>query len=205
MMGQEDVIVTGRELATLIGCRPSYVVELKRLDRLVPAPTGKGYLKRASLALYEQTKDPSRAGVASRHAEARGTPLHGEEGSEDEGDDDAEGGSGSVPLSSDAKRKAKALADKAETDARMAQIELAKTLGDLLPATEVERVLSEASTALRVALEGLADTLAPQLAAMTDEGRCRQLVWDEVAHALEELSRGFKEAIQPSREAAQQA
>jgi len=190
-------MVTGKELATLIGCKPSYIVELKHKGRLVCADSGKGYLKAASLALYEQTKDPARSGVAERHALNRGAPLTAEQ---DQGDDedDAVGDPLGPPLSSDAKRKAKALADKAETDAHMAQIELSKTLGELLSAAQVERAISEAATSLRVALEGLADTLAPQLAATTDEARCRQLVWDEVHHALEELSRGFREAAKPT-------
>jgi hypothetical protein len=41
-------------------------------------------------------------------------------------------------------------------------------------------------------MERMVDVLAPQLAAQSDEGRCRQLLWDEVAHALEELSRAFR-------------
>jgi len=193
-MVEGDVTVTGKELAALIGCRPSYIIELKRHGRLVPGADGKGYLKAASLVLYEETKDPSRAGVAQRHAAARGAALAGEEDADGEGEAE-------LPerlLSSDAKRKAKALADKAETDAHMAQIELAKALGELLPAAQVERAIAESATALRVALEGLADTLAPQLAATNDEARCRQLVWDEVHHALDELSRGFREAAKPA-------
>jgi hypothetical protein len=192
-MTDGDVVVTGKELAAYIGCRPSYVVELKRHGRLVLAPDGKGYLKSASLALYEATRDPSRAGVAERHAAARGASLvnAGGDGVSEAADDD-EGET--EPKGSDAKRKAKALADKAETDARMAQIELSEKLGELLPRAEVERAVGEAATALRTALERLPDALAPQLAAITDEGKVRQLLWDELTHALEELSRGFRAA-----------
>ncbi|UYK82297.1 DUF1441 family protein [Xanthomonas sacchari] len=192
-MTDSDVVVTGRELAAYIGCKPSYVVELKRNGRLVPAADGKGYLKSASLALYEETRDPSRAGVAERHAAARGASLAtaGGAGATDAAEDeDGE----AEPKSSDAKRKAKALADKAETDAHMAQIDLAEKLGELLPRAEVERAVGEAATTLRGALERIPDALAPQLAAITDESKVRQLLWDELNHALEEMSRGFRAA-----------
>ncbi|MFP3415846.1 hypothetical protein SB773_30875, partial [Bacillus sp. SIMBA_074] len=67
-MTDADVVVTGKLLADHIGCRPSYIVELKRAGRLVLGPDGKGYLRDASLALYEQTRDPAKSGVAARHA-----------------------------------------------------------------------------------------------------------------------------------------
>lgn len=188
-----DEVVSGAQLALLIGCRPSYIVELKRKGRLVPAPTGKGYLRAASLALYRETADPSRAGVAARHAAARaaGGSVDAEVSEED--------GVTDLPTS-DAARRARALADKAEVDARTAELDLLERQGQLLPADAVEQLLSEAATGLRVALERMADTLAPQLAATADETRCRQLVWDEVHHTLEELSRGFRAAAQAARE-----
>jgi len=50
---------------------------------------------------------------------------------------------------------------------------------------------------------GVADTLAPQLAATLDEAGCRRLVWDEVSHALEELSQGFRTLAAKAAEAAE--
>lgn len=193
----EDVVVNGKELALLIGTRPSYVTELKKKGRVVPSADGKGYLKAASLALYEQTKDPAYEGVVAHHAQKRGTGavVQDDAGLEDGDDDDgelAEGLAAAVPATPDSKRKAKALADKAETDARMAYIGLLREEGALLPRAEVESYLAEHATTFRAALERLADTLAPQLAATSDEARCRQLVWDEASHALEELSQGFR-------------
>ena len=100
-------------------------------------------------------------------------------------------------------RKAKALADKAETDAHMARIALQKELGLLLPRADVEAFLAEHATTFRGAMERLADTLAPQLAATLDEAGCRRLVWDEVSHALEELSQGFRTLAAKAAEAAE--
>jgi len=193
-MASEDVKVSGKDLAALIGCRPSYVVELKRKGRLVPAEDGKGYLRDASLALYGQTQDPSYTGVAERHAAARGSALVAAGVMEEEdGDAEAEA-EAKAPPTKDSLRKAKALADKAEIDAMAAARDYEVSMGKLLDAGQVEHVLAEAATAIRVELERMADTLAPQLAATTDESRCRELVWNEVSHALEEMSRGFRSA-----------
>ena len=206
-MAEADVTVTGKELAALIGCKPSYVVELRKKGRLVVGEGGKGFLKAASLALYAQTGDPAYAGVAERHAEARGGAMVGggesgaafvtaepeEDGDEELEDDDATPATRSGrPATADSARRAKALADKAETDAHMAHIALQKELGMLLPRADVEAFLAEHATTFRGAMERLADTLAPQLAATLDEAECRRLVWDEVSHALEELSQGFR-------------
>lgn len=194
-MTSEDVRVSGKDLAALIGCRPSYVVELKKKGRLVPAEDGKGYLRNASLELYRQTQDPSYAAVAARHAQARGGSLAGAGVEADDADVDQDEEPGSnAPATPDAKRKAKALADKAEIDAMAAARDYDVSMSKLLDAGQVEHVLAEAATAIRVELERMADTLAPQLAATTDEARCRDLVWNEVSHALEEMSRGFKAA-----------
>lgn len=197
MASEGDVKVSGKELAALIGCRPSYIVELNKKGRLVPVSEGKGYLRDASLALYSQTKDPSYTAVAVRHAQARGAGLAGaglgEGGDDAEGDEDGDQG-GAAPATPDSKRKAKALADKAEIDAKAAARDYEVSMGKLLDAGQVEHVLAEAATAIRVELERMADTLAPQLAATVDEARCRELVWNEVSHALEEMSRGFRAA-----------
>lgn len=204
-MASEDVQVSGKDLALLIGCRPSYIVELKKKGRLVCAEDGKGYLRDASLALYGQTQDPSYSAVAARHAQARGASLAGAgvgdttdagaDGDEVDADGDADSGEGATaPATPDAKRKAKALADKAEIDAKAAARDYEVSMGKLLDAGQVEHELAEAATAIRVELERMADTLAPQLAATADEARCRELIWNEVSHALEEMSRGFRVA-----------
>jgi len=215
-MAEEDLTITGKELASLIGCKPSYVVELRKKGRVVVGAGGKGFLKAASLELYARTADPVYAGVAQRHADERGSSLVGSgEGANDldadiddedeDGDDDADARTARPgrPQTPDSARKAKALADKAETDAHMAHITLQKELGLLLPRADVEAFLAEHATTFRGAMERLADTLAPQLAATLDEAGCRRLVWDEVSHALEELSQGFRTLAAKAAEAAE--
>lgn len=215
-MAEDDVTITGKELASLIGCKPSYVVELRRKGRVVVGAGGKGFLKNASLELYARTADPVYAGVAQRHADERGSSLVGsmeganaldadiDDDEEDGDDDDARPPRRpGRPQTPDSARKAKALADKAETDAHMAHIALQKELGLLLPRADVEAFLAEHATTFRGAMERLADTLAPQLAATLDEAGCRRLVWDEVSHALEELSQGFRTLAAKAAEAAE--
>ncbi|MGE8282827.1 MAG: hypothetical protein ACN6PX_03045 [Stenotrophomonas lactitubi] len=214
-MAEEDVTITGKELASLIGCRPSYVVELRKKGRVVVGVGGKGFLKAASLELYARTADPVYAGVAQRHADERGSALVGsreganaidadiDDEEEDSDDDDARPSRAGRPQTPDSARKAKALADKAETDAHMAHITLQKELGLLLPRADVEAFLAEHATTFRGAMERLADTLAPQLAATLDEAGCRRLVWEEVSHALEELSQGFRTLAAKAAEAAE--
>lgn len=204
-MEMADTTVTGAQLAARIGCRPSYIVQLKRQGRVVACQGG--YQLAASLALYEQTKSPAHAGVAQRHAEARGgalAPLQGDSGAgaEDEGEDAADNDSRPAPVG-DAARRAKALADKAETDAAAAQRDLAISLGLLLRRDDVASMLGQAAGTFRATLERLADTLAPQLAAVADEHRCRELIWSEVNHALEELSRSFR-AVGQTQEASEE-
>ncbi|MGV8959217.1 MAG: hypothetical protein ACOH1V_02360 [Stenotrophomonas sp.] len=200
MSAATEEIVTGKDLAAFIGCKPSYIVQLKKEGRVVPADGGKGYRKAASLALYQRTRDPAYAGVAQRHAAARGGVLAGADlpdadvGSSEDEDSELR--------PSDAARKSKALADKAEIDAKAAQRDYDLSIGKLLDAGEVEHFLAEAATTLRAELERLADTLAPQLAATADEARCRELLWSEHAHALEELSRRFKGIAKPVEVAA---
>lgn len=214
-MAEEDLTITGKELASLIGCKPSYVVELRKKGRVVVGEGGKGFLKAASMELYARTADPVYAGVAQRHADERGSALVGsgeaasagdvdiDDDEEDGDDDDARPSRAGRPQTPDSARKAKALADKAETDAHMAQIALQKELGLLLPRADVEAFLAEHATTFRGAMERLADTLAPQLAATLDEAGCRRLVWDEVSHALEELSQGFRTLAAKAAEAAE--
>ncbi|WP_127564086.1 hypothetical protein [Stenotrophomonas indicatrix] len=214
-MAEEDLTITGKELASLIGCKPSYVVELRKKGRVVVGAGGKGFLKAASLELYARTADPVYAGVAQRHADERGNSLVGsgeragavdadiDDEKEDGDDDDTRPARPGRPQTPDSARKAKALADKAETDAHMAHITLQKELGLLLPRADVEAFLAEHATTFRGAMERLADTLAPQLAATLDEAGCRRLVWDEVSHALEELSQGFRTLATKAAEAAE--
>lgn len=192
----EPVVVTGKELAARIGCRPSYIVELKRTGRLVPDPDGKGYLLAESMALYESTRDPSRAGVAARHAAARASAAAvaapsaspATNGPQDVHEDD-ERPTGVAGGHAD--RRAKALADKEEALAAAAIRENRIALGELMQAQDVEAAVRQAGTLLRTALERIADVLAPQVAPISDEGRIHVMIHDAVEEAMTDASRRF--------------
>lgn len=196
---QDDEVVTGKDLAAILGFRPSYIVELKHKGRLVLAPGGKGYLKRASLALYHGTVDPAASAVAERHAGARlaaqapqgGPPAQDGPGADDEGDDEPLAPPGAPP-SPDAQRKAKALADKAEIDALTAQMEYDQKMGRLLPAAPVEHRLASAVVTFRVRLERMVDGLTPRLTAARDETSVREMLRTEITQALQELAKAFR-------------
>lgn len=185
--------------ARLIGERsPSYITQLKGEGRLVLTEDGKRVRVQESIELIRATSDPSKAGVAARHAAGRQDkqaaspeperptePSPSAPVSDDGGDDWV------PPESSHQMRRAKALADKEEALAAKALRENLVELGKLLPAEEVEHALFAAGTTLRTSLENLPATLAPELAAAKDEGRVRVVLGEAIEHALEEIARAF--------------
>ena len=183
-----------REFAALAGFKPSYVTELRKVGRLVLTGDGKRVRVAESLALIEQTRDPAKAGVAARHAATRAAAASTTTPSPAGDDSDAQDPPVDVtdPVqASHAGRRAKALADKAETDAKAADRDYRISLGELLEAAQVEQAARSAAVTFRGALENLPNTLAPQLSAMTDEGRIRVVLSEAFEHALEELARKF--------------
>lgn len=181
-MAVQDRAVTLKQFARLLDVAPSYVTELKGAGRLVLDDKGK-VLVDASKARIRDTADPAKGGVRARHAaKRRAASAAADEGAEVEvytADD---------PISI---RRARAIADKAEAEARRALREEQVELGQLLQADEVDHALRGAVTTLRNGLENLPAILAPQLAAESDEAKCRVLITDAIEHALEELARQF--------------
>lgn len=185
--------VTFKGFARILDRQPSYVTQLKAAGRLVLTDDGKVDVD-ASLALIRNTADPAKEGVRARHAAARA------QGQGSEAQSTGEGGEGEhaadlpdafEPPSPDAKRRAKALADKAETDAKAAERDYRISMGELLDVADVEQAARTAAATLRNGLENLANTLAPELSAETDEGKVRVILADAIEHALDELSRQF--------------
>lgn len=180
---------TFKDFARILGdCSPSYVTELKSAGRLVLTRDGKRVLVDESLQLIRDTADPARAGVAARHAAARGA-LAGEPAAAV----DRDGGEAVLVDMTDphARRRAKALADKEEALARKALREEQIELGQLLRTDEVRDALADAAVELRTGLENLRDILAPQLAAEPDADRVRVMLGDAVEQMLAELARKF--------------
>lgn len=197
---------TQAEFARLMSWRPSYVTQLKQAGRLVLAADGRRVRVAESLARIEATRDPSRAHVAERHAQAR-QPGQGEGQGEGALQPAAAGGPGTAPATvakphADAdpedatlpRSYAEAKAEREHYLALAARRDYEQSIGELLEAAAVRSALADAGTTLRTRLESLRDILAPQLAPITDEARIRTLLSDEFEHALAELSRGFARA-----------
>lgn len=184
---EETVSLAG--FARLLGVKPSAVTALKQAGRLVLTDDGKRVRIAASRQRIAETADPSKAAVAARHAAERAAKA-GEPAPEapmpstpagDGLDDDMEGAPGYQ--ASRARREHYA--------ALAAQRDYEVSIGKLMDAGEVAAAVSQAATTLRTQLEGLPDTLAPQLAAMTDEAQVRATLAEAIEHALEEAARQF--------------
>lgn len=188
-----------REFAHLRGCKPSYVTQLRKDGRLVLTDDGKRVRVAESIARIRETADPSKVGVQARHAAARAgaqaqgepsasqretrPPEHETAASEIEPrEPDTEPGDEGFQYWRRRSEKAKALA---------AERENAVAEGKLMDAGEVAAAVASATTALRVRMEALPDTLGPQLAATADENQVRALLTESIEHALEECARQF--------------
>lgn len=80
--------------------------------------------------------------------------------------------------------------------ALMAQMDYEERCGTLVCADDMRAVILTAGTSLRTRLEILPDTLAPQLAAATDESQVKALLAGEIEAALAELSHQFGKLLE---------
>lgn len=165
-----EAFLTQSAYADHRGVAKSYITKLKQEGRLVLNPAGLVDVA-ASDALVDQTADPNRDDVAARHQAGRsGQPAGGE------------------PVGSGYQA---ARAVKERYLALEAKRAYEEAMGQLRDAREVEALVAGAMSELRQRLENLANTLAPELAAMSEEGRVRAHLRDEFAHALETAAHHF--------------
>jgi len=161
------------EFARHINADRSYVTQLKTAGRLI-MQEGKVDVE-ASIKKIEETKDPSKAGVAERHAKERQTIK-----AKPEADNAKE--IDSYQSSRSKKEKYAAL---------QAQIAYEKEIGLLLVTQEAKSAVADGDAIIRNRLESLPDLLAPQLAAESDEQKIRAMLIDQVEQLLGDLSRSF--------------
>lgn len=173
-------IATFKVFAEIIGCRPSYVTALRKSGRLVLTDDGRAVRVAESIARIEATRDPSRAGVADRHAAQRGAPLA-------IGADDVPGGEGDVPPEADSDGNPDYQRWKARRERAAAlreEMRLGEETKDYIRRGDAAAVVADAFVMLRAALEAMPDNLAPVLAGEADEGRVRVLLAEEVESIL---------------------
>ena len=175
--------MTPRQFATAMGYKPNYGNQLLKDGRLVLAADGKTVLFDESKARFEATKDPSKQGVADRHAAARVMPpRQSAQAAESEVVDDAIAGSedGSQYNFQDSKAKREYYAAERERDAYR------KESGDLSERSAVLALFSDAGTTLRSKLEAWQTTLPPQLVSR-DEAAIRIILADQTERLLLDL------------------
>jgi hypothetical protein len=183
------------EFSVHLGFGRTYGYQLQKDGRLVMAEDGKRVLVAESIARVRATEDPSKQGVAVRHAQARrerAAPAPVQPASPPSAsaldDTEAPGGEGAVPPGFDFQvSKAK----REHFAALEAEASYRARVKELLEASEVRAVINEVMTVLRTSIEGIAHRVAPALAAEVDEAVVRSTLSAEIRHALETASSGL--------------
>lgn len=194
--------ITRQQLADLIGARsPSYINELEKTGRAVRAPNGKLWLEAESLAAYRAGKDPSKQGVADRHAAARTALVHTDAQPHDAGSP-AEPALRPSPAAAIPNAEAigsnyqQARAVKEKFFALEAKRAYEVAIGTLRDAREVEGLVATAMVEIRQRLENLATSIAPIVAAQMDEAAVRATLREAFEHTLKSASHHFDQLRQ---------
>lgn len=177
-------LLTPREFAARMGYKPNYGNQLAKDGRLVFAPDGKHVLLAESVARFEATKDPSRQGVADRHAAARAgqggdappAPAAAEAGDEPAPPDDP-------PMYDFQNAKAKREHWAAERE----HAAFRKEAGELIEITAHIAAMADVGATVRAKLEAWGSTLPPLLAGR-DEAAIRATLADQVELVLRALA-----------------
>lgn len=184
-----DQAVSRSDFARLLGVKPSYITQLAKDNRLVLDADGR-VLVDASRARILETRDPSKAAVAARHAAGR-TPAAPEGAGHGTDAPQAPAAAASAEPEADGagyqdwrtrSERAKALA---------AERDLALTTGELMRTDDVRHCISTAFTEVRARLEALPDLLAPVLVVIREEPAMRARLADEIETVLAEASRAL--------------
>lgn len=190
--------ITRAELASLIGAKASsYINELEKTGRAIRAPDGKLWLKNESLAAYRAGRDPSKQGVADRWAAQRAAsqPMP----DDDEADDAPAPAAPARQTDQVGSTYQQARAVKEKFFALEAKRAYEVAIGQLREAKEVEGIVATAMTEIRLRLQNLAVSLAPVIAAQSDEAAVRASLADAFEHALRSASHHFAQLSNPNR------
>ena len=171
--------LTPREFAERLGYKPHYGNQLAKDGRLVFAPDGKRVLVQESIARFHATKDPSKQGVADRHAAGRAAGADQAEPPQDDEDD----AGGDAPMYDFHNAKAKREHWAAERE----HAAFRKDAGELIELTTHIAAMADVGATVRAKLEAWASTLPPQLAGR-DEAAVRATLVDQVELLLRDLA-----------------
>ena len=196
-MTQATPYMKRSQYAAHIGKSPGYITQLAAQGRVVFTPDGRFVDVAKTDALRAATADPGKQHVADRHNAARAAqtsppmPIY-------QPDDDSPANAPQRPAMADTAAQAAMTAagntyQQAKAVEKRYQALEAKraydvAMGQLRDAREVEHAVATAFTATRTALQNLAQTLAPVLAAATTEEAARTELSTAFESILAELS-----------------
>ena len=188
--------LTPRQLAERLGYKPQYGNQLAKEGRFVFATDGKRVLVAESIARFNATKDPSKQGVADRHAATREAaaqaPVPAPEPDPEEDGDGATDGTRYDFHASKAKREHWA--------AEREHAAFRKDAGELIELAQHIAAMADVGATVRSKLEAWASTLPPQLAGR-DEAAVRATLADQVELLLSDVADRLKHHAKSHQEA----
>lgn len=187
MSEHAPAIMSFAEFARHAGFKASYVTQLKREGRLVLTDDGKAVKAAESLARIVETRDPSKAAVAARHAAARASATASSEPPAppaDSADDEPDAG---LLVRHDYQT---ARAKREHIAAEIAELEFRKLAGELIEVSALSPVLAGAVATLCAALDRIEHDVVPVLVGL-DEEAMRVQIRDYVDTVRADLSESF--------------
>lgn len=181
------------EFSEYIGCKRTYAYQLKKEGRLVLTDDGKMVRVADSIARIAETRDPSKLGVATRHAQVRGAQAmtgHTAQQSEVGGDDAEQDAESEIKSGTRAYDFQSAKAKREHWAAEREHAAWRKEAGELMEKGDVVSAFADAGATLRGRLEAWTATLPPQLVGR-DEGAIRATLTDQVERLLLDLADKF--------------
>lgn len=168
MSDHAPAVMSFAEFARHAGFKPSYVTQLKREGRLVLSDDGKAVKAAESLARIEETRDPSKAAVAARHAAARASAAQTVADAPPPSappppDDDLDAG---LQVRHDYQA---ARAKREHLAAETAELEYRKVCGDLIEVSALQPVLAGAAATLCASLDRIEHDIVPVLIGLDEE------------------------------------
>lgn len=162
------------DFARRLGCKPSYVTELRQAGRLVLSADGKAVQVRESLDRVRATASPEWDGVAQRHAETRGSELGAspavvpastgmDHDDTDDVDQPAAALAGGKPADDDQLRTRRAKRMSAELQAAQDRLDYQERIGKLVDAGEARAIGARIGTTVRLRLESYAVRISSQV------------------------------------------
>lgn len=189
MSDHAPALMSFAEFARHAGFKPSYVTQLKREGRLVLSDDGKAVKAAESLARIQETRDPSKAAVAARHAAARASAAQTV----------ADAPPSSVPSPEDDDLDAglqvrhdyqAARAKREHLAAETAELEYRKVCGELIEVSALQPVLAGAAATLCASLDRIEHDIVPVLVGL-DEEAMRLQVREYIDQIRADLAESF--------------